>query len=171
MHAAEQTQEVADCIAWSGARPVEWLLDHVAVDASWCLVHATHMTEDETRRLARSGAVAGLCPITEANLGDGIFGAVPFVAAGGRFGIGSDSPVLIGVADELRQLEYSQRLLHRARNMLAGAGGSTGRALFDAALRGGAAALGVNAGGLAVGAPADVVTLDPEHSRARGQAR
>jgi formimidoylglutamate deiminase len=163
IHAAEQTQEVADCLAWSGARPVEWLLDHGAVDARWCLVHATHMTDDETLRMAASGAVAGLCPITEANLGDGIFGAVPFTAAGGRFGIGSDSNVLIGVADELRQLEYSQRLLHRARNTLADDGGSTGRALFDAAARGGAAALGVDASGLAAGAPADVVTLDPDH--------
>jgi formimidoylglutamate deiminase len=163
IHIAEQTQEVADCIAWSGQRPVEWLLDHAPVDQRWCLVHATHMTPEETRRLAVSGAVAGLCPITEANLGDGIFDAVGFTDAGGAYGVGSDSNVLIGAADELRQLEYSQRLALRARNVLArGEGGSTGRALFDAALRGGAQATGLGSGGLVTGASADLVSLDAE---------
>ncbi|TIL62016.1 MAG: formimidoylglutamate deiminase, partial [Mesorhizobium sp.] len=116
IHIAEQTKEVEDCIAWSGARPVEFLLDHAKVDRRWCLIHATHMTEAETVRMARSGAIAGLCPITEANLGDGTFTAPLFVEHGGRFGVGSDSNVLIGLPDELRQLEYSQRLAHRARN-------------------------------------------------------
>ena len=100
IHIAEQTKEVEDCIAWSGKRPVQWLLDNVHVDARWCLVHATHMTADETRRAAQSNAVAGLCPITEANLGDGIFPAPDFIAAGGRFGVGSDSNVLIDAANK-----------------------------------------------------------------------
>ncbi|HEV2546535.1 MAG TPA: formimidoylglutamate deiminase [Stellaceae bacterium] len=164
LHIAEQVKEVEDCIHWSGARPVEWLLDHAPVDRRWCLVHATHMTPAESDRLARSGAVAGLCPITEADLGDGVFDAVTYVGAGGAFGIGTDSNVLLGVADELRQLEYSQRLVHRARNLMSRAeGGSTGRALFDAALTGGARALGVATAGLAEGAAADIVTLDHDH--------
>ncbi|MCF3642968.1 formimidoylglutamate deiminase [Rhizobium sp. TRM95111] len=162
IHIAEQVKEVEDCIAWSGRRPVEWLLDNQPVDGRWCLIHATHMTEAETRAMAASGAIAGLCPVTEANLGDGTFPAPDFVAHGGRFGVGSDSNVLIGLPDELRQLEYSQRLALRARNVLAPAGGSTGRALFDGALTGGAAALGA-ATGLAVGLPADFVSVAPRH--------
>ncbi|MFB2550031.1 formimidoylglutamate deiminase [Ensifer soli] len=160
IHIAEQVREVEDCIAWSGARPVEWLLAHQPVDGRWCLIHATHMTGAETDAMARRGAVAGLCPVTEANLGDGTFPAARFTAAGGRLGVGSDSNVLIGLADELRQLEYSQRLAHRARNVLARPEASTGRALFDAAAAGGAAALGVETG-LAVGRPADLVGLAP----------
>jgi formiminoglutamate deiminase len=162
MHIAEQQREVEDSLAFSGQRPVEWLLARVPVDARWCLIHATHMTQDETAALARSGAVAGLCPITEANLGDGIFPARAFSASGGRFGIGSDSNVQIGVAAELRQLEYAQRLAHRERNVMAEAGGSTARALFEATVAGGARALG-RAYGLRVGAPADLVTLAAEH--------
>jgi len=159
IHVSEQTREVDDCIAWSGARPVEWLLEHAGLDETWCLIHATHMTEDETRRMAQSGAVAGLCPITEANLGDGTFPATTFLEAGGQFGIGSDSNVLIGIGDELRQLEYSQRLYHRARNVIAPANGSTGRMLFDGAAKGGARALGAQSG-LAEAMPADLVSLD-----------
>jgi formiminoglutamate deiminase len=158
IHVAEQVKEVEDCLAWSGARPVEWLIDNAGIDGRWCLIHATHMTDTETSRMAESGAIAGLCPITEANLGDGTFNAVVFGDAGGRFGIGSDSNILIGIPDELRQLEYSQRLVHRSRNVLAAAGQSTGRALFDGALDGGAAALGSRTG-LAVGNPADFVSL------------
>ncbi len=142
IHIAEQLKEVDDCIAWSGRRPVEWLLANAPVDSRWCLIHATHMTEAETSGMAQSGAVAGLCPVTEANLGDGTFPAPLFLERGGAFGVGSDSNVLIGVADELRQLEYSQRLAHRARNVLAQPGQSNGRALFDAAVIGGAQALG-----------------------------
>jgi formimidoylglutamate deiminase len=167
MHAAEQVGEVEQCVAWSGARPVEWLLDHAPVDSRWCLVHATHMTETETARLAASGAVAGLCPITEANLGDGISDANRFIAEGGAFGIGTDSNVRISVAEELRQLEYSQRLRDRARNVIAGELPSTGRALYDGALRGGSRALGalmVGPVGIEVGAPADIVSLDSEAS-------
>jgi formimidoylglutamate deiminase len=160
IHIAEQTKEVEDCLAWSGARPVAWLLANAPVDRRWCLVHATHMTRGETQGLARSGAVAGLCPITEANLGDGIFPATTFK---GAFGVGSDSNVLISLAEELRLLEYGQRLKRQKRNVMAGrADGSTGCALFDAALAGGAQATCV-AGGLQVGAPADIVSLKPDH--------
>lgn len=159
IHVAEQTREVEDCIAWSGARPVQWLLDNADVDGRWCLIHATHMTEDETRRMAKSGAVAGLCPITEANLGDGIFPAPAFLDNGGRFGIGSDSNILISVAEELRQLEYSQRLGLRARNVVAEPGGSTGRSLFQRALAGGGAALH-DRSELTAGASANFVSLD-----------
>ncbi|HWT58588.1 MAG TPA: formimidoylglutamate deiminase [Rhizobium sp.] len=159
MHVAEQVKEVEDCVAWSGARPVEWLLDHMPVDERWCLIHATHMTEDETRRMAKSGAIAGLCPITEANLGDGAFAAPLFLEEGGRYGIGSDSNVLISVPEELRQLEYSQRLALRARNVVAAAGGSTALCLFTHALAGGGAALKTPAG-LAEGRYADLLSLD-----------
>lgn len=159
IHIAEQVKEVEDCIAWSGMRPVEWLLDNADVTNRWCLIHATHMTEAETRGVAERGAIAGLCPITEANLGDGTFSAVEFLKHGGAFGIGSDSNVLIGVGEELRQLEYSQRLAHRARNVIAPANGSTGRTLFDGALAGGASALGAKAG-IAAGNAADFCSLN-----------
>jgi formiminoglutamate deiminase len=162
IHIAEQVREVEDCIAFIGARPVAWLLDHAPVGPDWCLVHATHMTEAETVALARSGAVAGLCPITEANLGDGLFPAEAFLAAGGRYGVGSDSNVRIDATEELRLLEYGQRLVRRGRNLLAEAGGSTGGALYRAALAGGAQALGAQVG-LRVGAPADIVSLDADH--------
>lgn len=172
IHAAEQIKEVEECIAWSGRRPVEWLLEHAAVDQRWCLIHATHMVAAEVASLARSGAVAGLCPVTEASLGDGIFPAREFLEAGGRFGVGTDSNVLIGVADELRQLEYGQRLKHRERNVLSGGPGvSTGRALLDGALTGGAQALAQPLEGLQVGARADIVTLDTTHPSLAGRRR
>ena len=160
IHLAEQIREVDECLAWSGQRPLQWLFDHVAVDRRWCLIHATHATADELGQLAESGAVAGLCPVTEANLGDGTFNALEFRDHGGVFGIGSDSNVLIGVTDELRQLEYSQRLAHRARNIVAGTSASTGRVLFETALKGGSQALGVATPGLAEGGFADIVSLD-----------
>jgi formiminoglutamate deiminase len=164
IHAAEQVKEVEDCLAWSGRRPVEWLLGEMPVDRSWCLIHATHMTAAETAALARSGAAAGLCPITEANLGDGLFPAIGYLQAGGIFGIGSDSNVQLGPAAELRQLEYGQRLHHRGRNLLAShEGQSTGRRLFDAALAGGTQASGRRLGNIAVHHRADFVLLDPEH--------
>ena len=169
IHIAEQVREVEDCLAWSGARPVDWLLDHMPVGPQWCLVHATHMTHAEAVRLAATGAVAGLCPITEANLGDGLFPAPAFRAAGGAFGIGSDSNVLIDMTEELRWFEYGQRLAGQARNVMAtGPGRSTGQDLFEAAVDGGAQALGV-AGGLAVGQPADFVSLDPHHPSLAGK--
>ncbi len=159
IHVAEQTKEVADCLAWSGARPVEWLLANTPVDSRWCLIHSTHVTETEWRGVVARGAVVGLCPITEANLGDGVFPAVDFTRAGGRFGIGTDSNVQIGVAEELRMLEYSQRLALRGRAVMADPERSTGRALFDRALAGGVQATGA-ASGLSVGASADIVSLD-----------
>jgi len=162
IHIAEQVKEVDDCLAWSGARPVQWLLDHADVDSRWCLVHATHMTGEEVTRMAGSGAVAGLCPITEANLGDGLFPAEPFLAAGGAFGVGSDSNVLIDASEELRLLEYGQRLAARRRNRLAPAGASVGDSLYRAAVAGGARALGAPAG-LAVGNPAGFVPPDADH--------
>ena len=170
IHIAEQTREVDECIAWSGQRPLEWLFDHAPVDRRWCLVHATHATDAEIRSVAESGAVAGLCPVTEANLGDGTFNAPEFIERGGVFGIGSDSNVLIGVNDELRQLEYSQRLALKARNVMASRGtASTGRALFDCAVRGGSQALGLAKSGLAEGAFADIVSLDASHVALAGR--
>src|SRR6478752_2578293 len=172
IHAAEQVKEVEDCLAWSGRRPVQWLLEHAPVDQRWCLIHATHTTAEEVRAFAKTGAVAGLCPITEASLGDGIFPAREFVGAGGAFGVGTDSNVLVGVADELRQLEYGQRLKHRERNVLSGGPGiSTGRALLDAALAGGAQALAQPIVGLQAGARADIVTLDTAHPSLAGRSR
>lgn len=160
IHIAEQQQEVRDIEAWLGARPVDWLTDHLPVDDRWCLVHATHMTPDETAALARSGAVAGLCPITEANLGDGLFPVEAFLAAGGTLGVGSDSNVRIALAEELRLLEYGQRLNHQARAVICDAQRSNGRTLYEAALIGGARALGRNSGALRAGNFADMVALD-----------
>ncbi len=169
IHAAEQTKEVDDCVAWSGLRPVEWLLANEDIGSRWCLIHATHMTSDETSALAKSGAVAGLCPITEANLGDGIFPGLRFLNAGGRIGTGTDSNILIDPAQELRGLEYSQRLAHQGRNMLASdTHASVARRLFGATLAGGAQAMGIKHG-LAVGHPADFVTLDASHPALHGR--
>jgi len=163
IHIAEQTREVDACVAWSGLRPVQWLYEHVPVDTRWCLVHATHITHAELQQIVASRAVAGLCPITEANLGDGLFPMQAFARAGGRFGVGSDSNVLIDAAEELRLLEYGQRLQLRGRNVLApGDGQSTGRWLYEQSLRGAAQVLGVTTG-LQAGAPADLVELDPDH--------
>lgn len=163
IHAAEQEREVADCLAWSGRRPVQWLLDQAGLDQRWCVIHATHMDSAETEGLARSGAVAGLCPITESNLGDGIFPATAFRQHGGRFGVGTDSNVLISAAEELRVLEYSQRLRDRQRVRLADPGGSVGSALLLSALAGGAQASGRRTGRIAAGCRADWVVLDPAH--------
>jgi len=145
IHVSEQTREVDDCLAAHGRRPIDLLMDMVAVDEHWCLVHATHADAGERARMAKAGAIAGLCPITEANLGDGLFDVPDFLAQGGRFGVGSDSLVRISAADELRTLEYGQRLIHRRRNVLGAAHRSTGQRLFDAALAGGRQAVGVAA--------------------------
>ncbi|NIK07230.1 formiminoglutamate deiminase [Xanthomonas arboricola] len=163
IHIAEQQREVEACLAWSGQRPVQWLLANAPVDARWCLVHATHVDASELQAIAGSGAVVGLCPITEANLGDGVFPMQAFAAAGGRFGVGSDSNVLIDAAEELRLLEYGQRLQLQARNVLAQAGTSSGRWLFDQAGEGAAQALGIAHTGIRVGASADLLELDPAH--------
>ena len=161
IHIAEQQAEVDDCVAWSGARPVQWLLDNAPVDERWCLVHATHMTAVESQRVAARGAVIGLCPSTEANLGDGVFDAPPYLAANGRWGVGSDSHASVSVVDELRLLEYSQRLTQQRRNVFA----STQQAgvaerLWLAAADGGARAAAQPIGALAVGRSADLIVLD-----------
>lgn len=160
IHIAEQTHEVERVQEVLGARPVEWLMDNAAVDRRWCLIHATHMTEAETNSVAQSGAVAGLCPITEANLGDGIFNGSQFLRAGGTFGIGTDSNVNIALCEELRMLEYSQRLRHRERNVMVVDEGSTGETLYAGAAKGGAQALNRNSGEIAVGKLADLVAID-----------
>jgi len=169
IHIAEQLREVEECVAWCGQRPIERLFEAVAVNENWCLVHATHATAAELDRIVKAGAVVGLCPITEASLGDGVFPAPQLLSRGGRLGIGTDSNVQLDAGAELRALEYSQRLTRRARNVLAGeAGHSTGRSLFDTALAGGTRALGaVPAAAAAVGltpkAPLDLVSLDASH--------
>ncbi|WP_103224383.1 formimidoylglutamate deiminase [Roseibium marinum] len=160
MHLAEQTGEVDEVLAAYGQRPVEWLLDHHAVDERWCLIHCTQMTKDETAALAKTGAVAGLCPMTESSLGDGIFNGVNFLHHGGQFGIGSDSNIRIALSEELRTFEYSQRLRDRHRAILATQDRSTGRVLFESTARGGAQATRRAAGTIAVGAFADLLALD-----------
>ena len=161
IHIAEQQKEVDDCLAWSGRRPLQWLYENTEVDQRWCLVHATHANPEEVSLMARSRAIAGLCLTTEANLGDGIFPAVDFLAQGGRMGIGSDSHVSLSVVEELRWLEYGQRLRDQRRNRLYGAEQPmVGRTLYDAALDGGAQALGQPIGALAVGKRADWLVLD-----------
>jgi formimidoylglutamate deiminase len=164
IHAAEQAREVEDCVAALGRRPVEWLLENGGLDARWCVVHATHTTEAELKALAASNASVGLCPVTEASLGDGIFDGAGYLAAGGRFGVGTDSNIQIDAASELRQLEYSQRLMWRARNVMTlREGESTGRRLFTSVLAAGAQALQQPIGALAAGARADIVLLDDDH--------
>lgn len=170
IHAAEQLREVDDCLAFCGLRPVEWLLRNAHVDSRWCIVHATHLTPEETVGLARSEAVAGLCPLTEANLGDGIFPSIPFRSAGGRWGIGSDSHIQLTAAGELRQLEYSQRLHLRTRNALATPERpSTAGSLYEAALAGGAQALAQRVGAIAPGYRADFLVLDDMHPDLAGR--
>ena len=164
IHAAEQTKEVDDCVAWSGMRPIEWLLANMPVDKRWCIIHATHMMAEETARLAATGAVAGLCPLTESSLGDGIFNGTGWLEAGGKYGVGTDSNIDIDAAGELRQLEYSQRLAKRGRNLMTTTEGeSSGRRLYSDALAGGAQALQQPMGALAPGMSADIVVLDGEH--------
>ena len=171
IHIAEQAKEVDDCRAWSGQRPVAWLLDQAAVDARWCLVHATHMDADEYRRAAASGAVAGLCPSTEANLGDGIFDLPAWRAAGGAWGAGSDSHVCVNAAEELMLLEYSQRLATRRRNVAASdAQPQVATAMTLAAVQGGAQAAGRSIAGLTPGQQADFVVLDAAHPALAGLA-
>lgn len=171
IHVAEQVKEVEDCLAWSGRRPVAWLLDHAPVGPRWCLVHCTHVDAGEIDRLAASGAAVGLCPTTEANLGDGVFPLADYLAAGGRFGVGSDSHVSRDPAEELRWLEYAQRLVRRERNVAASAARpSVGGLLWTAAAAGGAQALGRCGGTLRPGAAADLIVLDGEHPDLAGRA-
>ena len=174
VHIAEQEKEISDCLAWSGCRPVQLLFDRLPVDDRWCLVHATHMTDDERRMAAKSGAVAGLCPTTEANLGDGLFDLPGWLDVDGHLGIGSDSHISVSPVEELRWLEYGQRLRDRRRNIAGDARVSTGRRLFDLAVSGGAQALGrTGAGGetgLQPGARADIVVLDADAPLFAGQS-
>jgi len=163
IHIAEQVREVEESIHATGARPVEWLLANVPVGPRWCLVHATHLTETERRGIAESGAVVGLCPVTESNLGDGLFPLREFLDEAGRFGIGTDSNIAISLVQELQLLEYGQRLVLRARNVAATESASTGMRLFSGAAAGGAQALSQANGVLAPGARADIVGLDPAH--------
>ncbi len=164
IHVAEQVREVEDCLVWSGQRPAQWLFDRAAVDQRWCLIHATHLDDGELAALAASGAVAGLCPTTEANLGDGVFRAVDFLRAGGRLGIGSDSHISTSPVEELRWLEYGQRLRHQGRNILAGGcDRSTARSLLQRVLAAGAQACGRPIGCIAPGYRADLVQLDSQH--------
>ncbi|CAN1554577.1 SsnA Cytosine deaminase and related metal-dependent hydrolases [Rhabdaerophilaceae bacterium] len=164
IHVSEQVKELEDCRTVHGTTPIALLADHVSLDARWCLVHATHASEEEQALMLQANLVAGLCPLTEANLGDGIFATRAHLAAGGRLGVGTDSNIQIDAASELRQLEYAQRLLWRGRNVLAPRYASTGRALFDRALAGGAQALDLPSAGLFPGAQADIVVLDAEHT-------
>jgi formimidoylglutamate deiminase len=162
IHIAEQLGEVQDCLSIRGARPVEWLLDHAPVDARWCLVHATHLDATEVQRLAASGAVGGVWPTTEGNLGDGLFPLRAYLDAGGRVGIGSDSHISVSPVEELRWLEYGQRLATHQRNVAADARAGTGEALLRATLAGGALACGTRSGVIATGARGDLVVLDDE---------
>jgi len=168
IHAAEQTAEVDEVLAHLGARPVEWLLDHAPLNARWCVVHATHMPAEERSRLARSGAVAGLCPVTEANLGDGVFEAAAYGAEGGSWGVGTDSNVRVSLVDELRTLEYGQRLRDGMRAVMADSKRSTGRRLYDDALTGGSRALGRASGAIRTGLWADLVAIDLGRSDLHG---
>ena len=168
LHIAEQTAEVEQCIAATGQRPVAWLLENFAVDAHWCLVHATHIDAAETAALAKSGAVVCLCPSTEANLGDGIFPLRDFLTHGGRIAIGSDSQISINAFEELRWLEYGQRLLHRSRNIAALDGAHTGQELFDRVIAGGAQAGALAMTGLFPGGAADLVTLNGDDPMLQG---
>lgn len=170
IHISEQLKEVDDCIAWCGQRPIDWLLANQPVDDRWCLIHATHMTDAETEGVATSGAVAGLCPITEANLGDGTFNGVHFETHRGAWGVGSDSHIRIDLAEELRSLEYSQRLRDLGRNRLVRSGQANGRSLFDAAASGGGKALQQETGTIAAGHWCDLVSLDAGHSALLGKS-
>ncbi|MEE8272634.1 MAG: formimidoylglutamate deiminase [Alphaproteobacteria bacterium] len=171
IHVAEQTREVEDCVAALGARPVEWLLGTAPVDGRWCLVHATHMTDAETRALAASDAVAGLCPTTEANLGDGLFPLGAYLRAGGKLGIGSDSHVSVSPVEELRWLDYGRRLVERTRAVAATADApSPGARLYGAALDGGAQALGRPIGRIEPTHRADMLVLDPDHPALLGKS-
>lgn len=163
IHLAEQPAEVEEILARYGARPIAWLLDHAPVDGRWCAIHCTQATGGELRRLAASGAVVGLCPVTEADLGDGIFAATELAAGDGRFGVGTDSNLRIGLAEELRLLEYGQRLRDHRRAVLADAARSTGRWLWEAACAGGARAAARPCGAIRPGLLADLVALDTDN--------
>lgn len=172
IHAAEQAAEVEGSIAWSGKRPVEWLLANADIDTNWCFIHCTHMNDAEILGLAKSGVVAGLCPTTEANLGDGIFPLVEYFEAGGTFGIGSDSHITVNAFEELRWLEYVQRLVRRERTLIKNHEiPSVGAMLLEKTLAGGAQALGRKSGKIEAGYRADFLVLDPDLPQMTGKVR
>ncbi len=171
IHVAEQIPEVEECLAKHNRRPVEYLFDQYPVDAGWCLIHATHLHDNEIRMIGESGAVAGLCPATEGNLGDGYFPARPFLDSGGRIALGSDSHCSVDWCEDLRMLEYHQRLQSHGRAVLGTDGKSVGRNLFEKCAAGGAAAIGLNAGEIAVGKRADLMLVDRNHPRIAGAER
>ena len=160
MHLAEQIPEVDEVLHYLGARPVEWVLDNMDIDDKCCFIHCTQMQQHETTSLAKSGAIAGLCPITEASLGDGIFDGVNWSKSGGQIAIGSDSNIRISLSEEIRSLEYSQRLRDHSRAALATTSKSTGRYIFEAITAGGAKAAGRKTGQIASGQWADLMALD-----------
>ena len=168
IHISEQPKEVVDILDWLGAKPVEWILDNQQINENWCMIHATHMTPKETRDLAKSGAVVGLCPITEANLGDGPFNGSTYLEAGGTFGLGSDSNIKVSLTQELRMLEYSQRLRDLQRNLFVKGSGSVGKSLYLNAAEGGAKALSRNSGSIEVGRLADLVAINSSHQQLCG---
>lgn len=170
IHVSEQQREVDECLSFSGSRPIEYLLETVAVDPRWCLVHATHASASELQALQSAGAVVGLCPTTEANLGDGLFPLEGFLASGGRFGIGSDSQVSIDPREELRSAEYALRLWTQRRGLVGGAQAHCGTALYSQAAAGGAQALGIGVGQLLPGEPADLVVIDTDQAQFAGIA-
>jgi formiminoglutamate deiminase len=170
IHVAEQIPEVEASLKITGKRPVELLMDTIPLDKRWCLIHATHLTDAERDGIARSGAVAGLCPITESSLGDGIFDGIRYAQAGGAYGVGSDSNIQIDAGSELRQLEYSQRLRDRRRALFAEEKASTGLALWQAACAGGAHACGRAIGAIAPGHRADFLMLDTDHPALVGRS-
>ena len=171
IHAAEQAEEVRTCQAATGQRPVAWLLASLPIDERWCVIHATHMNDEEVVGLARSGAVTGLCPTTEANLGDGVFALEAYLDSAGSIGVGSDSNVSVSPAAELRCLDYGQRLTHQRRLMGERAGdGHAGARLWRAAVSGGARALGRPIGRIAPGHRADLVVLDRTHPSLTGRS-
>ena len=172
IHIAEQMREVEESIKWCGQRPVEWLLDNHDVNDRWCLIHATHLTDEEIKGIAQSGAVAGICPTTEANLGDGFFPMTAYLQQGGKFAIGSDSNSSISPIEELRWLEYGQRLQHQQRNVISSnQTPHTGQHLIDQSLSGGATALGRNTGKIAVGYDADILVLDDNNPTLYGKPK
>jgi len=161
IHIAEQQQEVDDCLQHYSKRPVQWLLDNIELDEHWCLIHATHINEQEQKGIIASKAIAGICPTTEANLGDGIFPTTNFLALGGTFAIGSDSHISVNPIEELRWLEYIQRLTKQQRAILASpATASVGQNLWQKAAIGGAQSTNSNTGTLAIGKQADLLVLD-----------
>lgn len=164
IHIAEQKAEVEDCLTHHRQRPIDYLYDHVAIDENWCLIHATHIDKSEITRISKSGAITGLCPTTEANLGDGLFPLADFIKQSGLFAIGSDSHVSVNMIEELRLLEYGQRLISQSRSIArAKDSDSVGETLFTIAAQAGAQALGSKGGKIETGARADFIMLDPDH--------